>query len=324
MARFRVKGAAAAGALALLTISAVVLSVLALQRNQGVPDNTPTYTYTPDSEAAKPNQADPDSAPDIETDTDVKDHVEQPEPEEEVKVPAPTRFLSLGADGQILRGEYGTCPERPGWSEVSSNGGSDWQPTNADARGAVQILDARIASTDIQELIVLNDSCEPVLLRSYIGGVSWAEMTGMVSDRWFFNPTNSDVISTAANQVESPCEIAQMVVSASRQTGAVLCGNSEIFRSTNQGETWSGPIRAEGAQAISTTDERLILATLDREDCQGIQVEELNGNTFRPIGACIASSKNPEELAIAHYQEEIVIWADDAFHNSQDGGNSWQ
>jgi len=323
MARFRVKGAAAAGALALLTISAVVLSVLALQRNQGVPDNTPTYTYTPDSEAAKPNQADPDSAPDIETDTDVKDHVEQPEPEEEVKVPVPTRFLSLGPDSQILRGEYGTCPERPGWSEVSSNGGSDWQPTNADARGAVQILDARIASTDIQELIVLNDSCEPVLLRSYIGGVSWAEMTGMVSDRWFFNPANPNVISTPAGDVDAPCEIVQMVISSTRETGAVLCKNSAIAQSTDQGANWSTPVVVDGVRAISTTDDRLLIAALDTGECQGIQLKEFDNGVFESIGTCLTSSESPDDLALTSYGDEIIVWADDDLFSSENGGATW-
>src|SRR5690625_3864481 len=132
MARMRMKTAIAGGALILLAISTVALSILALQRNKGVPENTPSYTYTPDLQVAKPDRAGSDKGAEVETDPDPAIPVEETEPQREiVELSAATRFLSLGPDGRMLRGEHGTCPDSPGWSEVSFNGGIDWQATNA-------------------------------------------------------------------------------------------------------------------------------------------------------------------------------------------------
>lgn len=322
MARFRMKAIAGVVALVLLAISAIALSFIALQRNRGVPENTPAYTYTPNPNVTKPGREDLDLRGEVKSDADRQQGADGAEPQEQAEAPVPVRFLTLGADGHMFRGEYGSCPDSPGWSEVSFNGGADWQPTNANAKGAVQILDVRISTADIQELIVLNDKCEPIVLRSYIGGISWTQMAGMEAERWFFNSVGISEVHTPAGKVEAPCDVVQLAVSRNLEVAAILCRDTSVLVSHDQGRDWYSAGRVPGVTSLAVEGETVFAATVNTAACQGVGIRSLVEDSWATIGSCYRT-QTASDAAVAVYHDEITIWIGEELSYSVNNGEDW-
>lgn len=311
-------------ALLMLAVVAVVLSALALNHNRGLAVDASTYTYERDAKPSQPSVSE-DHGSDDGAESTANDSLnsEGKEPEDH-KADVPKRFLSLGADGHIFRGEVGSCTSAPAWSEVSFDDGATWQSTNADMHGSVQILAVRIASSDIQELVTLNSECEPVVLRSYIGGISWTELSGASDERWYVEPAHAELVNTPAGEFDASCELAQVSSSPSLDIGAALCQDAQLVVSNDRGATWSESQKVEGAVNVAVTNENVVLAISDMNGCQGIQVSMLDEDLLGSAGECLVTSAPRDEIAIAAFDEMIIVWEEDQFHRSPDGGRTWR
>lgn len=299
---------------AILAVLAIGLSALALMstRGSGQPGD---YTYTPETEIEEPV--------DEESTEEEEEPAPEPEPEPEISLNAHTRFISLGVDDQVIRGEFGSCEGEPGWAEVSQDGGFFWELSNTIVQEAMQVLGVRIGTGGYVEMTTLDTVCEPFLLRSYIGGYSWQYAPGEVESRWYFNPLNASAINTPFGQIEAPCEVIQLSVSESATSAAVLCQDSTVMTSTDEGQTWSVAGDKTGAVAVAAQDDRILIANGYADECNGVQLQTVSGGDAANVGSCLDVSPASDQIAIAAFAGDVAVWSGDTLRWSIDGGESW-
>lgn len=296
---------------AILAVIAIGLSALAILSTRGSGQPAGDYSYTQDSDSGEQTE---EEAPEEEA---------EPEPEPEISLNAHTRFISLGADDQVIRGEFGSCTGEPGWAEVSPDGGIFWELSNTVVHEAMQILGVSIGTGGYVEMTTLDTFCEPFLLRSYIGGYNWQFAPGEVESRWYFNPLNAATVNTPFGQAEAPCEVIQLSVSESATNAAVLCEDSTIMSSTDEGQSWSVAGERTGAVAVAAQDDRLLIANGHSEGCNGVQLQTISGGVTENVGSCLDVSTTSDQIAFAAFAGDVAIWSGDALRWSIDGGESW-
>ena len=306
-------------AVAILAVLALVLSAMALLNSRGEAGPDSDYTYTPDTVAEPDADQDNDASEDDETSEEPAD----PEPAPEVSLDAHSRFIALGATEQVIRGEFGSCTGAPGWAEVSEDGGLTWEVSSTEIQEAMQLMGARIGTAGYAELLTLDTLCEPFLLRSYIGGYAWQYAPGEIDSRWFANPLEPDVINTPFGAAEAPCEVIQLSVSESATQVGVLCEDSTVMTTEDDGASWSTVAESTGAVAIAVQDDRVFALNGAAESCEGLQPQTLNGGSATDLGSCLDIPSGSHEIAVSAYGNDVGVWAGDVFLWSADGGSTW-
>lgn len=244
-------------------------------------------------------------------------------------IAAPTRFIELGADGQIMRGELGSCLDADtitfGSAELSVDNGMTWEPSYAIEAGATQILSAALLGDATAEMIALDQFCDPMLLRSFTAGVNWQPLQGAADLAWHFNPNAPYLLNSTLGPIDAPCEVAQLSLPHSGQNVAVLCQDSSVMSSVDGGAEWFESAPAIGAAAIVAASENLILAVPATDECAGVQLKQvaLADGEADDLGLCLDVDVAAGELALAAIDNNLALWSGETLLVSEDGGNSW-
>lgn len=290
--------------LAIVAAAVVLLSMYALgQQKQEVegagtvptlPDTTPRKTPEPASEAQAPAYA----------------------------VPSVQRILAVGAeDGHVLRATIGACPEPAGSVEVSRDYGTNWSAANLAAVDARSILQLDASDAAIVRMTSLNGSCEPSVSRSFVGGTSW-EPDQNVSG-WFIDPSNPAVVRTPTGAFELPCKAAGL--SAQSMRGVVLCGDSTVLVSEDEGVTWSPPLSVPNGAAVGITAEGYAVVSTGEAECAGIRTRLISGGALSEPGACLEiADAGAGQTAIAGGSSGWYLWVGESFFRSSDTGAVWR
>lgn len=309
--------------LVLLAVAVMALSYMAVKRpTPQEPQGIPTIS-TRDS--AAPTMTPP------EADTEQSDPVsptETPEPQptgEPLELAVPTRVLAA-VDSQIfIRATGGTC-QAPGTLETSQDGGASWKESDSlSESGATQIL--RVLSTDIDliQVIAMDDDCRPALFITEDQGSSWQPM-GQPTAAWYL--VSPDQIMTPSGVRDLGCQAIAMAAVEDR--AAVLCADSTVVTTEDQGDTWADPVAVIGAVAISVAPENgYFMAVTGAPNCQGVQTLALRDSVLTQRGACLAvddiatGNITNGDVAVARAGDIAAAWVGSTFAVSQTGGLEW-
>lgn len=232
------------------------------------------------------------------------------------------RFIAMGnADGHVLRGVVGACPDPAGSLEVSFNSGGDWAAGVIASVDGRRLLQVDATSGDLVRLTALGADCAPQVSRSFVGGTSW-ELDPDQPLTWYLNPDNARVVHTPTGQVELPCDAVGLSSGANR--AVVLCSDSTVTYSDSNGEAWSAPVAAPNAVAAGVVAEGFAVVSAGEPDCDGVRTRLLSDGVLGEPSACVAlSDATALPTAIGGGSAGWYLWAGDAWLRSSDQGMSW-
>ncbi len=166
----------------------------------------------------------------------------------------------------------------------------------------------------------LNGDCAPGVSRSFVGGTSWEPDPGV--NGWFIDPSNPLVMHAPSGVVELPC--GAVGLSAESARGVVLCSDSTVLVSEDDGVSWSAPMAVPNAAAVGTTAEGYVVASIGEVECAGVRTWLLSGGALGEPGACLeVGDAGGGQIAVAGGSTGWYLWAGNAFLRSLDQGLSW-
>lgn len=249
-----------------------------------------------------------------------------PEPAQEPEVPAYVapavqRLLAVGVDdGHVLRATTGACPEPAGGVEVSFDHGVNWEAGVIASVDARRILQLDASDSEIVRMTSLNGDCTPGVSRSFVGGTSWEPDPGVTG--WFIDPSNPLVVHTPSGVVELPCNAVGLSAEAAR--GVVLCSDSTVLASEDDGANWSAPAVVPNAAAVGVTAEGYAIASVGESECAGVRTRLLSAGALGEPGACLeVADAGSGQMAVAGHPAGWYLWAGSVFLRSTDQGISW-
>lgn len=248
-----------------------------------------------------------------------------PEPEQpEVPAyvaPAAQRLLAVGADdGHVMRAVMGTCPDPRGSLEVTLDHGASWQPGAVASVDARRILQLDASDPEIVRMTSLNGECVAGVSRSFLNGTSWEPDPGVSG--WFTDAANPWVVHTPSGVIDLPCEAVGLSAQAGR--GVVLCSDSTVLTSEDNGASWTAPIAVPNAAAVGVTAEGYAVASIAEADCPGVRTRLLSGGALGGPGACVGvGDAGGGQAAVAGGASGWYLWAGSSFLRSLDQGLNW-
>jgi hypothetical protein len=232
---------------------------------------------------------------------------------------APVAFLSLGADGAVLRASRGECPgsQRPTVTLAASFEGD---PTSVRVPGLREVLAARAVSRREVTIAGLNRRCRLGLYVSTDEGRSWSRRAGD-DGLWHVtaDPTEPSVV-TANTALPTPCA-PRSLSPIDGATARVLCDSGEILGTQDAGATWVTLGRRPGAVAVAYTSPADGVALVRRPRCSAAVMRTSDGGAGWTRLVCL-TGRRPRTLAAQG--DVIAAQVGEHLHTSTDGGRTWR
>lgn len=300
--------------IALLAVLAIVTAVVVVLAMMHMRSPVPNAGSLPET-SAEVEQPTPEPVPEPVPEP-------QPAPEEPVAVaPISQRLLAVAADDtHILRATIGSCTDPAGVLETSFDGGVTWQQGSTAALGATKLLQFDTTNSGMDRLVALDAACEVVLGRSFIGGVDWARIDEGVS--WFIDQSNTSAVSTPSGTQVLPCGAAGLASAGAR--AVVLCQDSTVTVSEDEGVTWSSPVAVPSGAAVGIIPTGYLVVSSAESECAGVRTRTFDGSTLSEAGACIdRSDAGDGNIAVTGGTTGSFLWVGDAVLRSGDLGQTW-
>jgi hypothetical protein len=297
---------------AFLLVDALLITWALGSRTPGVAATTPRPipTFTPESSATSTPTAAPATA-----------------------AIRPTRILSALDDTTAWRATTGECPAVVAVPEFTTDAGQTWQAT--DATKDVQLTAPQtinvLSDSQVEIVGLAAEDCSPQFVRSFVAGEDYSTNTSLLDDQWYIYPADPTTVHTPSGDVAAPC--ASVVDLANRPddngAAAITCGDTNVYTTTDFGETWSVPLKGDGIVNLAVTEMGYLLVTVGLPECAGVQLIALSVNptTATPTGCLpvdVPAETMQGNVAVAEAADTIWVWVGDSVMRSIDQGTSWQ
>ncbi|WP_348788955.1 hypothetical protein [Leifsonia sp. NPDC080035] len=243
---------------------------------------------------------------------------------------APHRLLAVLSDTTAWRARTGACPATPAQTEVSTDGGATWKPSDASGpTGASAIVRLTVQSDRQASAVALSaQGCNPEFIRTYVAGDNWAAYPDQLGSAWYADPKDPGKVHTPTGDKAAPCATVIGLAVGAGGDAAVLCAGHDVRTTTDGGATWGAPRTVPGGVAITTSGSGYLVAAVGAAGCAGTSVVALDAGSGEPTQrACVGSTAPaPVDVAIAagFGNDAVWLWAGDATTRSTDGGTTWR
>lgn len=299
----------------LLTVVVVVASAVALGKSRELVPNagaTPGYNAGGIHDAATAVSGEPTAKPQ--------------EPPKKAMTQM-QRILTVVDEMNAYRAVTGSCPETPAIVEHTSDGGVTWVPVDLAPFAAASSVQRIVAGLNgYAAAIALNrDNCESALaLVTFDGGIGWQGSVEALSQTWYVDPANAAVLhDPAGGTVDAPCAVSRLT-SGGVETVGLVCKDTRLFASGDGGVTWTANTEILGIDSFAGHPGGFLAVSLDRPDCDGVQVSQLDFSLTVGQQVCVGKTAvEPGQTAISMEENAAWLWAGDTIFHSSDGGATW-
>jgi hypothetical protein len=132
-------------------------------------------------------------------------------------------------------------------------------------------------------------------------------------------------VHSPKGDVTAPCGSMVGLAAKDASNAAVLCADHGIYRTSDAGVSWSGPLIVIGSVALTATAEGYATAATSLAGCAGIAVSRFDAAVGgATLAGCLATSTpQPGTVAVASGGSTLWLWAGDLLARSSDGGSTW-
>lgn len=238
------------------------------------------------------------------------------------EVSVPQRLLAVGEEaGNLIRATIGACDASPGTLEVTFDGGDSWQAASFTDASPTEFRQIDMADASALQLSALDESCDPLTLSSFVGGVDWAPEVGGAAPM-SLPEAPSTVVDTSTGQVDLPCTAVSLAASGAR--GIALCDDASVSMTQDSGASWSAVTPVPATVAVGVTPNEFFAASAGEDACDGIRTRTISESSVGDPGGCLTDAKAADgAIAVAGGTSALFVWAGDRFAVSADGGTSW-
>lgn len=236
---------------------------------------------------------------------------------------AQQRMLSVDGD-QVVRAIGGSC-DTPGRVEFSQDDGFTWNASLSLAgTGATQIL--RLVTADLwrAQVVAMDANCLPQVYQTSDFGMTWNGPSA-VAGMWFLNPADPVHVVTPTGVQPLPC--AAVEISAVEDRAAIRCNDGAVHTTLDQGRTWNVSPTVGPAAALSTFEGAYAAAVTGDATCAGLRLVTIGASSSGPSGCFetldAVSAAEQGQVAVVHEDGLTILWVDDQFVISDDGGMTW-
>lgn len=232
---------------------------------------------------------------------------------------APVAFLSIGADGALLRTSRGDCPgsRRP---DVTVATGTDKDPTARRLPGLRTVVAAQVVSRRSLVIVGLNRRCRAAVYSSDDGGRTWARSVGDAG-QWHLTADSGarSVVSPTGRQ-HVPC-VPQSLSPLDPTAARVLCADGSVLGTEDGGGTWITLGRLPGAVDVRYTAPGAGVALAGVPKCPAAVMKTSDGGATWQKVTCL-SGRRPR--AIAAQGSLVAAQVGRHLFLSTDSGSRWR
>lgn len=211
--------------------------------------------------------------------------------------------------------------------EKSTDAGASWVSTtvSTDLASALR-LDAQ--DTDFVVIVGLEgQTCTPGLTATYTSGSGFETYPDRLSATWYVVPGSDGTINSPQALAKAPCAAPVSIAPRSDSAAALVCGDSNVYRTEDGGATWSDGLFVPGIVAMDSDADSYVIASIDETTCAGAQISELSntvGSTPAVIGCVLGPiSTSRTDIALSAAGESLWFNAGQNAVVSADGGRTW-
>jgi hypothetical protein len=266
------------------------------------PGSTPEPTPAPTSGAGSPaaTPATPDEVP-------------PPGP-----ASGPVAFLSVGADGAVLRTSRGDCPGS-GQPTVTVAAGLEERPSTARVPGLRTVLAAQATSRRDLTIVGLNRRCRANLFSSDDGGRTWSRREGDPG-RWrLAADRTSPSVFTPNGRLHTPCR-PRALSAIDGATARVLCDDGQVLGTEDQ-SVWVTLGRLAGAVDIGYDDPADAVALATDRRCRAAVMQTSDGGTAWTRLVCLPG-RRPRAVGVRGAL--VAAQVGNHLYASTDSGGTWR
>ena len=304
--------------LIVLAAVVVVLTLLAMKKaHPDVPDAGETPGYDPSTSSF--NEPVEDTDGEESTGDDEEDKADGA-----FSVAPAARVLSASDASVAYRAATGACPGAGATIEATVDGGGSWTAVNlVDYVAASGVQDLSAGSDGAAQVLAFSpeDCASPVMAATYSYGEEWMALEG--GEAWWFAPGTATLNGPGAKTVTAPCEVARLAVSGGDLT--VLCADSSLAFSQDEGDSWKQSESISGAQDVSVHGRTIYLAQTGASSCEGTAIQTYGPDLEVKATQCVEGVASPGETTISVSDGGAMwLWAGEDLVKSVDGGETWE
>lgn len=241
-------------------------------------------------------------------------------------VASTARLLTALGGTSLVRATTGPCPETLAALSTSLDGGATWaDETLSDFLPLVAL--SRLADLGDGAFVALGsnptDCGQRVAFSTPTAEATWNEYPA--GNLWQVDPGDTAVVITSTGMRTSPgCAVARLEVGVDGRV-AVLCQDTSVATSFDEGQTWTRGGTFPGADALAVTATGVLVGAVGVPGCEGVEVTSLDP-LLNPAGSvCVAATAAAGQTAIAAAPDGPVwMWAGEVIRRSDDGGTTWR
>lgn len=232
---------------------------------------------------------------------------------------APVAFLSISADGALLRTSRGDCPGS-GRPDITVATGTDKNPSARRVPGLRTVVATQVVSRRNLVIVGLNRRCRAGVYSSDDGGRTWARSAGDAG-QWHLIADGSarSVVSPTGRQ-HTPC-VPQSVSPIDSTAARVLCDDGTVLGTEDSGATWITLGGLPGAVDIRYTAPGAGVALATVPKCRAAVMQTSDGGASWQRLTCL-SGRRPR--AIAAQGSLMAAQVGRHLYVSTDSGSRWR
>jgi hypothetical protein len=233
--------------------------------------------------------------------------------------PAPVAFLSLGADGALLRTSRGNCPGA-GRPDVTMATGTDQDPAARRVPGLRTVMAAQAVSRRDLVIVGLDRRCRAATYSSDDGGRTWTRSAGDAG-QWHLpaGETARFVVSPTGRR-HTPC-VPRSVAPIDAGAARVLCDDGAVLGTEDAGATWITLGVLAGAVDIRYTAPGTGIALAGVQSCRAAVMQTSDGGATWQRLACLAGRR---PRAVAVQGSLMAAQVGRHLYVSTDAGSRWR
>ncbi|WP_166789044.1 hypothetical protein [Cryobacterium sp. TMT1-21] len=186
-----------------------------------------------------------------------------------------------------------------------------------------------VTSESVIEMVGLTESdCAPDFVKTFVGGDNYSTYTAKIDGTWYVDPANRATVHSPAGETTAPCDAVVSLAVRDDKRAAALCGDGQLFATTDAAVTWSDPTPAPGVVNLTATDSGYLAAAVGVADCAGVQLVALTAELASSPAGCYPSTGPPASLSgnvgVSIGAGTLWLWAGDSLARSGDEGATWQ
>lgn len=232
------------------------------------------------------------------------------------------RFLAVSDDPErLMRAEGLGCGAGNASIEVSSDGGSTWNPADTSALEMSGVRGLQFGESGRAQLAYVDGACALQQAQSYVYGGAW-ETGSNAGEIWTLgeDPEDSGLAISGA-EVEAPCTVVD--VAGTADAGIVLCDDATVTTSDDGGESWTDPVAVPGAQTVAADGDTFSVVSLMSNDCAGVSARTIDGTDVSESGTCSDIEVSDGQIAASVASSSLYVWVEDQTLRSDDRGLTW-